>query len=113
MGNFVYKIKRNHVFFQNEKGILFKYYQPNQRQVLEISKANGLEEVLKANEKLLRENLEACLTLADGKTHLGEEKAIEAKENFINELLENSTLEEFFSAMAEEFNKAKESKRKN
>lgn len=111
MGNFVYKIKRNCVMFQNESGVVFKYYQPNQRQVLEISKANGLEEVLRANEKLLRENLE--VSPSDSKPQLSEKEGKEAKESFINELLENSTLEEFFSAMAEEFAKAKENKRKN
>ncbi|PAF46128.1 hypothetical protein BKH46_08955 [Helicobacter sp. 12S02634-8] len=109
MENFVYKIKRNYVVFEDEKGTAFKYYQPNQRQVLEISRANGLEEVLGANEKLLRENLEAC---DDGK-NLDKKAAKEAKEIFISELLENSTLEEFFSVMAEEFARTKEVKRKN
>lgn len=77
-------------------GIVLKYYQPNQKQIIKISKAKELEDILKANEILLRENLEG-----------------EGKDEFIEALLENSTLEDFFSAMNEQFLKAKETKRKN
>lgn len=77
-------------------GIILREYQPNQKQILKISKAKELEDILKANEILLRENLEG-----------------EGKDEFIEALLENSTLEDFFSAMNEQFLKAKETKRKN
>lgn len=93
---FVYKIRRNFVEFQTEDNKVLKYFQPNQRQVIEISKAQGLEEILQANETLVRQNLEG-----------------EGKDEFIEALLENSTLEDFFTAMNEQFIKTKDVKRKN
>ncbi|WP_143428313.1 hypothetical protein [Helicobacter sp. 13S00477-4] len=114
MSSFVYKIKRNYVEFSSEDNHTFRYYQPNQKQVLEISRASGLEEILQANEKLLRENLEILkLDSLDSNKLLSEEEARVIKNTFINELLENSTLEDFFNAMNEEFIKQKEIKRKN
>ncbi|PAF41437.1 hypothetical protein [Helicobacter sp. 11S03491-1] len=112
--SFVFKIKRNYVDFQTQEGVSFKYYQPNQRQVLEISKANTLEEIFKANEKLLRENLEVLQADArdDSKT-FNQKEAKKIKEDFIEALLENSTLEDFFKAMNEEFIAQRENKRKN
>lgn len=100
MADFLYKVKRAEISFQAELSsgelVHLRLLETNARQLQELTKENGISENLEATIKQLKENLKG-----------------EKSEEFINDLIENGSLDAFYTAMAENFRKKRETKRKN
>lgn len=100
MSDFVYKVKRSEIRFQAElstgEKITLSLLETNARQLQELTKESGISENLEATIKQLKENLRG-----------------ERVEDFVNDLIENGSLDAFYTTMAESFKKKREAKRKN
>ena len=96
----VFKVERNSVEFEAELSSGSKctltFFELNARQLKELGEEASIKENIEVSFKQLGENLKG-----DG------------KEEFINDLLENGSLESFYTAMAEAMKKKREGKRKN
>lgn len=100
MSDFVYKVKRAEISFQaelsNSEKVSLSLLETNARQLQELTKENGMSENLEITLKQLKENLRG-----------------ERVEDFVNDLVENGSLDAFYTTMAENFKKKREAKRKN
>lgn len=98
--DFVYKVKRAEISFSAElstgEKVDLRLLETNARQLQELTKENGIGESMTITLKQLKENLKG-----------------QRAEDFINDLVENGSLDSFYTIMAENFKKLREGKRKN
>lgn len=98
--DFLFKIQRAQIDFNAELSngdkITLTLFETNTKQLQELSKARDIDSNIDLTIKQLRENLQG-----------------ERKEEFIQDLLENGSLDSFYVTMSEQFRIRKENKRKN
>lgn len=100
MSDFVYKVNRAQISFSaelsNGEKINLSLLETNARQLQELTKESAMSENLEITLKQLKENLRG-----------------ERAQDFIDDLVENGSLDAFYTTMAENFKKKREAKRKN
>lgn len=100
MSDLVFKVKRSSIDFNAELSngdkITLTLFETNTKQLQELSKAKDIDSNIDLTIKQLRENLQG-----------------DRKEEFIQDLLENGSLDGFYVTMSEQFRIKKENKRKN
>lgn len=100
MKNLVFKVERPQVAFKaelsNGKSVELTYLAPNARQARELVKSSQQGKELEASEKLLRESIKG-----------------EAADEFVDDLLENGSLDSFLNAITAQLAELRKAKTKN
>lgn len=100
MSDFVFKIKRAEITFEAElssgEKTTLTLLETNTRQLQELINTKDTQANIEISLKQLQENLRG-----------------EKKEEFIQDLLENGSLDSFYTIMSERFKRIKDSKKKN